>query len=532
MIDIATAEEYMRAANPIPTLDAVDADELAFAVAAVHTRRAALMQAPTEHPTETAPAAPPPRSHRVWAFAAAFVLILAVIGAAAWLLRSGNGPVAEEPAENVDDPEAAPMLPDPEALTWTKTDFTLEELGASLRGLTFDSERGFWLWHGEGLWESEDGLSWRFVDVPTEYGDYTVGNLAPYGETGASPGFGLASSGRGPHALLSWQEDAWVEIGQLEMPDTVGIEWSLELAAPIESGGVLVAQGGLTGSLPWGDIYGRFRKPGCEVCDPKPPRQRWDSATQTLHIVDRFDGSILASLAIEVVGDTATFRDAATGAVVHEVVGSADYPIESLMRTARSGRNRINVDGTWVGVPGADLEFHDPGPGRILAAPDGSGFVAYEHGNNGRRTLMSADAVTWSEGTAPPFAHAHPWGVDISSRGGEIVAVVRSVFDAQDVDTQFWVSPDGVTWTQKALPATYDDYEFAFGPYPTEFGYVAWPLEGGLRYWLSVDGESWTEAAGPTAQHGRSSTVAGSALFWADEVDDLGDALWVGHFQP
>ena len=30
MIDIATVEEYMRAANPIPTLDAVDADELAL----------------------------------------------------------------------------------------------------------------------------------------------------------------------------------------------------------------------------------------------------------------------------------------------------------------------------------------------------------------------------------------------------------------------------------------------------------------------------------------------------------------------
>lgn len=57
MIGTATIEEYMRVANPIPTLDVVDADELDFAVAAVHTRRAAVMQAPTKHPTRSTPTA-------------------------------------------------------------------------------------------------------------------------------------------------------------------------------------------------------------------------------------------------------------------------------------------------------------------------------------------------------------------------------------------------------------------------------------------------------------------------------------------
>jgi len=99
MIDIATVEEYMRAANPIPTLDAVDADELAFAVAAVDTRRAAAMQAPTQHPSETAtPPTPPPRWRRVWAFAAAFILILVVVGATALVLRSDDAQVTDEPA--------------------------------------------------------------------------------------------------------------------------------------------------------------------------------------------------------------------------------------------------------------------------------------------------------------------------------------------------------------------------------------------------------------------------------------------------
>mgnify|MGYP001820964966 FL=1 len=57
MIDAATVEEYMRDANPIPTLDAIDADEFAHFVAATHMKRAAAMHAPTRHPTRSTPSA-------------------------------------------------------------------------------------------------------------------------------------------------------------------------------------------------------------------------------------------------------------------------------------------------------------------------------------------------------------------------------------------------------------------------------------------------------------------------------------------
>ena len=104
MIDTATAERYLRDANPIRNLDHVDPDELTHAVAAVHTRRAAIMQAPTQHQTTPSPPTTPPplRRGKAWAFAAAFIVILASIGIVALALRNNNPPVADEPAPPAD----------------------------------------------------------------------------------------------------------------------------------------------------------------------------------------------------------------------------------------------------------------------------------------------------------------------------------------------------------------------------------------------------------------------------------------------
>ena len=104
MIDEATIERYLRDANPIRDLDDVDPDELAYAVAAAHTRRAAVMQAPTQYPTPTRPVTPtPPRRRRAWVFAAAFILVVVAVGAAALVIRGdGDAPVADEPMAPID----------------------------------------------------------------------------------------------------------------------------------------------------------------------------------------------------------------------------------------------------------------------------------------------------------------------------------------------------------------------------------------------------------------------------------------------
>ena len=99
MIDNATIEQWMREANPIPDVDEVDADEFARFVAAADRRRAAIMQAPTQHPTPTSPVTRPPSSRRkAWAFTAAFILMIVAVGIAALVTRGGGeAPVSDEP---------------------------------------------------------------------------------------------------------------------------------------------------------------------------------------------------------------------------------------------------------------------------------------------------------------------------------------------------------------------------------------------------------------------------------------------------
>ncbi len=115
MIDNATIEQWMREANPIPDVDEVDADEFARFVAAAHTRRAATMQAPTQHPTPTTPVtSPPQRRRKVWAFAAAFILMIVAVGVAALVTRGGGeAPVSDEPMAPVTvttlPPTSAPL---------------------------------------------------------------------------------------------------------------------------------------------------------------------------------------------------------------------------------------------------------------------------------------------------------------------------------------------------------------------------------------------------------------------------------------
>jgi hypothetical protein len=185
MIDIATVEEYMRAANPIPTLDALDADELAFAVAAVDTRRAAAMQAPTQHPTPTSPpTTPPPRRHQAWAFAAAFVLILVVVGAAALVLRSDDGaPPADEPSPApavVETPTTLAAAPPPKGILddtgkWQATQLSEPWTGDIVDVVSLPSG-GFVVAARSGVFWSPDGVEWIDADPDTQV-------------TAATPGF-------------------------------------------------------------------------------------------------------------------------------------------------------------------------------------------------------------------------------------------------------------------------------------------------------------------------------------------------------
>lgn len=196
MIDEATVERWMRDANPIGDLADVDPDELAHAVAAFHTRRAAIMQAPTQHPTPVTPVTPPPqRRRKAWAFAVAFILVITAIGIAALAIRGGDDtPVTDEPMAPIQVESLRwSRVPQDEAvfnptmgkdMMWSVTrggpgfvavgrTGTVDEEAVIGGDLDLSFWRNLWLPMGGGpdgftygepaVWVSEDGITWSML---------------------------------------------------------------------------------------------------------------------------------------------------------------------------------------------------------------------------------------------------------------------------------------------------------------------------------------------------------------------------------
>ena len=131
MIDGATVEARMREANPIPTVDDVDAGEFARFVAAAHHRRAAVTQAPVQH-LAPAPVDRFPRRERraVLAFAAGVILVLGVVGVTALILRvAREATVTDQPAPPVAAVDGSGGVISVESLTWSRIDFGTEGPG-------------------------------------------------------------------------------------------------------------------------------------------------------------------------------------------------------------------------------------------------------------------------------------------------------------------------------------------------------------------------------------------------------------------
>jgi hypothetical protein len=171
MIDLNLMQSYIREANPILHVDDVDPDELATFVAAAHTRRAAIMQAPTRPPTPTVPvtSTPPRQRRRGWAFAAAFVLVVGAAGAVALVLRVGPGLVADEPTQPGTEATGVPAV---ESLQWSRVpddpfafrpmaDDTIHSVTAYGSGFVAVGEIG---WRA-AVWLSSDGITWSLLPI-------------------------------------------------------------------------------------------------------------------------------------------------------------------------------------------------------------------------------------------------------------------------------------------------------------------------------------------------------------------------------
>lgn len=190
MIDVAAVEEYMRATNPIPSIDSIDVDELASSAQAVHAKRAMVMRAPTEERTQRLTASPPQRSKRAWAFAVSLIVVIVSIGVVTLLLTGGEREVADEPAPTIPSTEA-PDLTEGEASPvplvgseWTTVSVDDGVFGPGAVTNVIAIPDGF-LAVGErcggetscraAIWRSPDGVEWALVFVD------------PVGDPGASP---------------------------------------------------------------------------------------------------------------------------------------------------------------------------------------------------------------------------------------------------------------------------------------------------------------------------------------------------------
>ena len=207
-----------------------------------------------------------------------------------------------------------------------------------------------------------------------------------------SGGYAEGSSADGRQMLARWTADGWVEVDDFKpITDTVGIVWLPGFGRPVQAGGAALVSGRLYGELPWGEIYGYFQRSTCTAdCPQKPPNAMWDSTEQALLLVHPFEKTPIASLRIDVAGETATFVDIETQELVHEVVGTAGMPIHVIVGAIQSEappRRYVQFRANLVSNSGGGFVYLRPpwdirplrfaGPA-IFAAPDGSGFVAYE----------------------------------------------------------------------------------------------------------------------------------------------------------
>lgn len=497
MIDLDVMQGYIRDANPIPSLDDVDADELAAFVAAAHTRRAAIMQAPTQQPTVTSPVTPPAqRRRRVWAFAAAFILIVVAVGIAALVAGGGrDAPVTDEP-----------MAPtDVESLTWSRVPHDdavfnpttgIDMMWSITRGgpgfvavgrtlirddgrdpIPWELDLAYWQNLGPhnlledglrnlgepALWISEDGLSWsRLPDIALSGSDgggviesviaggpglVAVGaDISEY--PSRSPGLAVPLNMQRALGKWAWYGAVWTSED--------GLVWSsVELAEPDNRLGWL---NDVTAGGPGLVAVGSGNVPGGEPKEGQTHARTaavWTSTDGTTWTRVPHDPDVFGSGIHDGSGSGWSMEAVTVGGPGLVAVGTA--PDGPAAWTSPDGL-------TWTLVPRTDL----PGEGQMLdVVVGGPGLVAIgaDQGWGGAASVwMSPDGFTWTVVSRPDLPDSEEQLRSVTSVGSELVAVGRGV----------WTSVDGATWSRAEIPNEGDIHSVA----RTEDGLIAVGIGG------------------------------------------------------
>ncbi len=469
MIDEATIERWMRDANPIPTLDDVDADEFARFVATARTRRATVMQAPTQHPTTTSPATPPTtRRRKAWAFAAAFIVAMAAIGIAALAIRSGeNTPVTDEPMAPGTVTTAPPTTPAPTAfdvrsLTWSRVPHdeavfnpTGEEamLAVTVGGQGFVAvgESGVVEEDDSAVWVSEDGISWTLLPN----GEPPLDGMFMWDVTAGGPGLvavGVEFDPDGPDSRRVGGGAVWTSTDGISWSKTiVGGENSM-INAVTPGGPGLVAVGAATGIVGEPDV-GMSRAAVWTSVDGI----SWTRVPHDPEVFGDVEGVWTRSMTAVTVGGPGLV---AVGGNPHDVREQAVW---------------MSPDGlTWTLVPPTAI----PGDGFLEdVVAGGPGLVAVG-GNNyvGAAVWTSPDGFTWTQVPPSQFTTSEGPLQSVISVGTQLVAFGGA---------EWWTSDDGMTWTQAEIPGVEGINSVA----ATEDGLIAvGKADGVAAVWIATQG--------------------------------------------
>lgn len=397
------------------------------------------MQAPTQHPTPTnTPPTPPPRWRRLWAFAAAFILILVVVGSAVLLLRSDDARVSDEPAPPVTVAKTPTEAIVVESLVWSRLPLDEDVVGVPVHTDMARADSGFEIVSvtsgGPGLvavghsickgtstctanavvWTSPDGINWARLPVLREPGLQAMKSV-----TAGGPGLVAVGTAiwEPPEVYDGPKTPVWTSVdgivwSRVPHDPSLGRFYSVTVGGP----GLVAVGEDSRGAAVWTSSDGI----------------RW---TRVPHDADVFgDGAMLDVVNVGT-------RLVAIGALNGQrAMWTSSDGINWSVFPIRPNINAITVGGPgFVAVGVRDKPRGACGPG--------------EAGDCHAVVWTSPDGVTW---TKVPHDEAVFGGPDdkqvmnaITTVGSDLVAVGTSV----------WISPDGISWSRVQDPGVSTDLE-------------------------------------------------------------------------
>jgi hypothetical protein len=491
-----------------------------------------------------------PRS-RLRVAVAAGIAVVVLFGVVSLLTvtseTDGTPATIPPPVVTTTSPEGIVTPPDPAVsvvpglgtLTWQRVDGDENTIPQTIQA---DPDGGYISFEGSKVWRSDDGITWTVEEWPPEFEGFDRIEI--------DGGWAKAWSG-GTSQPFERDGDSWVpaQLGVRPLPQTTGITWFENPRFPIESGGVTVIDGSLSGRISLGYVYGLVEL-DCgepEPCDQE-PNVRWDAASGTVRVTSPDErGASIAVLSMVVEGQTISFVDTDSGEIVHTVTESADYPADVIADQLRRNVG-LTYPGGWNAARGSEpdsISFPWESATEVLAVPDG-GFAAYEivydRGANPEAPIVrstmwvSSDGRDWVSKGELPFRDASAEHIFVREGPTQILAVVFTGFDGSlPIVGVTWASSDGVTWTQVELPFHSEVIE-----QKTDFGWVAGDFEHWFQFWVSTDGVTWLEVEVPPARpvpsvadRGYSSSGAAGSLMYGAVGNEIGPRLlWIGTFEP